>query len=117
MIGNGTDWAGRVTGAITAAEGSFPSVSGVTSENVGGTADVYSLQLNTNRFSGAPLCSGHTGCQGWQQFLYESGVQAIFIQYWLINFDATCLAGWTTFLPGGGHTDCFENWTDADDRR
>jgi hypothetical protein len=109
VVGNGTDWAGRVTGAINAAEGSFPSVSGVTSENVGGNADVYSLQLNTNTFSGTPMCTGHPGCQGWQQFLYESGDQAILIQYWLINYDATCPAGWATYLPGGGHTDCYEN--------
>ena len=109
VVGNGTDWAARVTGAITAAEGSFPTVNGVTDENVGGTANVYSLQLNTNTFSGAPLCSGHSGCQGWQQFLYESGSQAILIQYWLIDYDATCPSGWTSYAPGGGHTDCYEN--------
>ncbi len=109
VVGNGTDWSARVTGSISAAEGSFPSVSGVTSENVGGTANVYSLQLNTNTFSGTPLCTGHPGCQGWQQFLYESGSQAILIQYWLINYDATCPSGWASFAPGGGHTDCYEN--------
>ncbi len=42
-VGNGTDWAGRVSGAIIAAEGSFPTVSGVTGENVNGTANLYSL--------------------------------------------------------------------------
>lgn len=110
VVGNGTDWAGRVSGSpINAAEGSFTSVSGVTSENVGGTANIYSLQLNTNTFSGATPCSGHPNCVGWEQFLYESGDQALFIQYWLINYDASCPSGWNTFSPGGGHTDCFEN--------
>lgn len=109
VVGNGTDWAARVTGAITSAEGSFPSVSGVTSESVGNASNLYSLQLNTNTFAGTPMCSGHSACQGWQQFLYESGSQALLIQYWLIDYDATCPTGWTTFLPGGGHTDCYMN--------
>src|SRR5262249_55027868 len=46
-------------------------------------------------------------CQAWQQFVYtyESRTTGeIFMQYWLINFDATCPSGWFTF-----QSDCFTN--------
>jgi hypothetical protein len=70
-------------------------------------ANAFSLQLNSQFFSGSPACS-HSGdpanCQGWQQFLYNysDNTGYIFMQYWLINYDATCPPDWTPDpgLPG-----------------
>src|ERR1700722_18379949 len=61
-VGNGTDNSSEVSGTISWAEGSFPSVSGVTSET-DGTSNNYSLQLNSNNFTqtsapAGPSCSG-----------------------------------------------------------
>ncbi len=50
---------------ITQTVGSFPSVSGVTSESGAGGANDYSLQLNTNFNLSTSACSGgrrHVGC-------------------------------------------------------
>ena len=52
--GTGPDFSATVTGQISLAEGSFDSVSGVTSTNV------YSLQLNTAPFQ-TSTCSGSPG--------------------------------------------------------
>lgn len=110
-VGNGTDFAASVTGLMTGATGSFDSVSGVTSETgqVGGAgpqvANTFSLQLNTQFFT-TPKCSGAANpamCQGWEQFVY-SNAGSLFIQYWLINYNAACPAGWIT---SGGN--CFVN--------
>jgi hypothetical protein len=50
-VGNGTDFSAQVTGHISSAEGSFDSVTGVTSESVSsGGIGPFSLQLNTNFF-------------------------------------------------------------------
>ncbi|MEO8901394.1 MAG: VCBS repeat-containing protein [Polyangiaceae bacterium] len=89
---------------ISWAEGSFPSVTGVTSVT-DGTADNFSLQLNSNFFSGAAPCSGAqtpANCQGWEQFVYAPGVA--FIQYWMIDYVNTCPSGWNTF-----GSDCWKN--------
>jgi hypothetical protein len=90
-VGNGTDFAAEVTGTLSAAEGSFDSVTGVTSEsgNVGGAppavANTFSLQLNTKPFT-TSVCSPspNSGCRGWQQFIYSNAGVA-FIQYWLLQ--------------------------------
>jgi hypothetical protein len=104
-VGNGIDISSEVTGNISWAEGSFPSVVGVTSENDDGVANDYSLQLNSNMFANASLCQGQpAGCLGWEQFLYVPG--NIFIQYWLINYTGTCPAGWNAF-----EGDCYKNST------
>jgi hypothetical protein len=103
-VGNGTDLVSAVSGKISWAEGSFPSVTGVTSES-DGSANNYSLQLNSNPFSGAPLCAGArtpSACQGWEQFLSTPGVA--FIQYWLLNYVNTCPSGWNAFQGN-----CFKN--------
>src|SRR4051794_20787654 len=98
-IGNNNDFAARSPGTINGAEGSFDSVSGVTSETGGGgVADSYSLQINTNRFA-TSACSSDPACQGWQQFVYSSVAKQIFIQYWLIRYNKTCPAGWNTYKP------------------
>jgi hypothetical protein len=73
------------SGHISEGEGSFDSVSGVTSEsNTAGTANSYSLQLNTDFFN-TSTCSTYANCRGWEQFVYESNGSA-FIQYWYIRY-------------------------------
>jgi hypothetical protein len=89
---------------MSAAEGSYDSVTGVTSESgQEGEAgpivpNTYSLQLNTNRFP-TPACnpSPNPGCMGWQQFVYSSSQESLFIQYWLIEYNTTCPAGWISY--------------------
>src|SRR5262249_35424883 len=117
-VGNGTDFSARVTGTMTAAEGSFENVSGVTSESgpVSGGASVansYSLQLNTSFFT-TPQCapSPDPNCKGWEQFIYSSNQQRIFIQYWLIRYNTTCPSGWMTAVVGTD-TDCFRDGAGA----
>ena len=67
---------------------------------VGGqVANTFSLQLNTNFFSNSPTCNGAANpstCQAWEQFVYSNAGSA-FIQYWLIGYNAACLAGWNTY--------------------
>lgn len=107
QVGNGVDYSARVTGLLTGATGSFPTVSGVTSETGGGVANSYSLQLNSAPFT-SPVCAGRgASCQGWEQFILSnpgSSAGSIFIQFWILNYDATCPAGWFTY---GG--DCYRN--------
>ena len=113
-VGNGLDYSARVSGRISKATGSFAHVSsGITEKgkvnNTGpNVANAFSLQLNTQFFS-TPACSGSgtpAKCLGWQQFVYakQSGVGFVFMQYWLINYNASCPAGWAPF-----QADCFTN--------
>lgn len=103
-VGNGTDFVAHPSGLISAAEGSFDTVSGVTSIDSAATGGVseFSLQLNTSFFT-TPACSSDPSCRGWEQFVY-SNTGSAFIQYWMINYNTTCPAGWNTF---GG--DCWKN--------
>jgi uncharacterized protein YneR len=115
-VGNGTDYSAQVPGLISQATGNFLDVSsGVTEQGlVGGTgsltANAFSLQLNSQFFSGSPACSGSSNpasCQAWQQFLYTyqgTATSSIYMQYWLINYDATCPSGWIT-----DQSDCYKN--------
>jgi hypothetical protein len=119
VVGNGTDFSAQAaSGFISQAEGSFDSVTGVTSEcNVAcptngcamnmtcSSSDVkngYSLQLNTNNFASSE-CRGHKGCMGWQQFFFANrgcegyGVSPLpacaFIEYWLLGYGSSCPPG------------------------
>jgi hypothetical protein len=94
-VGNGVDFAATVTNLMSATVGSFPTVTGVTSEK-DGSANVYSLQLNSN-FMSTAACNGHSGCQSWEQFVYSSGEQSAFMQYWLIDYGDTCPSGWNAY--------------------
>ena len=115
-VGNGNDFSAEVSNSMSTAQGSFASVTGVTSEcgNRNGMppaiADTFSLQLNTKPFTTA-LCSGspNSACRGWQQFVYSNAGVA-FIQYWLLQYNTTCPAGWNTYLFSGS-TDiyCWRN--------
>ena len=107
IVGDGTDLSSQVSGKISRAEGSFPVVSGVTTVTSNGIANDYTLQLNSNFFTGAPLCKGAktpANCQGWQQFIYASGSGVVFMQYWLLDYVNACPSGWNTF-----GSDCFKN--------
>lgn len=73
---------------ISWAEGSFPSVVGVTSLD----SSAFSLQLNSSYISysnqsSSPCAGGLASCQGWAQFVYSSGT--VWMQYWLVNY-GTC---------------------------
>jgi hypothetical protein len=110
-VGNGTDWSAQVSsGLISAAEGSFDAVAGVTTVDSTGTGGVseFSLQLNTSFFV-SPACapSPNPGCRGWQQFIY-SNTGFAFMQYWLIQYNTACPAGWNTFMFGPS-TYCWRN--------
>jgi hypothetical protein len=115
IIGNGHDYSARVSGLISQATGSFHGVSpGITEkgkvDNEGAKkANAFSLQLNTGDFS-TPACSGSgdpSNCQGWQQFVYAYQSRTtgdVFMQYWLLNYDASCPPGWFSYAD-----DCYTN--------
>jgi hypothetical protein len=102
-VGNGHDYAASVNALITNTKGSFPTVTGVHSETDQGVSNIYSLQVNSD-FMKTARCNSHPNCLAWQQFVYSSGEEAAFMQYWLINWDAACPAGWNTF-----GSDCWKN--------
>jgi hypothetical protein len=94
-VGNGVDYAAGVSDLISSSVGSFPGVTGVTSERDGGS-DVYSIQLNSN-FMSTAACNGHAGCLAWEQFVYSSYEQQAFMQYWLIDYGNSCPGGWNAY--------------------
>jgi len=113
-VGNGTDVSAQVGGRISEAIGSFDSVTGVTSvTDPASPVSNFSLQLNSDFFP-TSACNGEGmpgRCGGWQQFVYSNSGGA-FIQYWLLNFDTTCPAGWNEFDFSGGN-DCWKNGPNA----
>jgi hypothetical protein len=106
-VGDGNDYAAEVTsGLITKTVGSFPKVKGVTSETGLLGANDYSLQLNSN-FMNTPTCNGAKNpaqCLDWEQFVYSSGYEEAFMQYWLINWNNPCPSGWFSYS-----NDCYTN--------
>jgi ABC-type phosphate transport system substrate-binding protein len=110
-VGDGVDYSAAVSGLLSSATGSFDAISPGTTETGlkdGGGPEVpntFSLQLNTKPFT-SPACtsSPDPACKGWEQFLYSTTSNTVFIQYWLIGYSTTCPAGWMTF-----GADCFEN--------
>jgi len=137
-VGSGNDYAAQVSPPITTAEGSFDSVTGVTSEsgNVYSADDrcdlkhsnvpnAFSLQLNTNRFTNSsnnvPACNGAAspaGCAGVQQFVFDnqgcldpSGnpKPCLFIYYFLLDYGKACPTGWTQPPGNSGEIDCTNN--------
>jgi hypothetical protein len=114
-VGAGTDYEAVVTGQISSAVGSFDSVMPTTiteSGPVGGhppaAANAFTLQLNTQFFPNPPACNGHSGCLGWQQFIYSgtqcSGGPCVFIEYWMLNY-GTCPG--SPWIQSG--SDCWYN--------
>jgi hypothetical protein len=94
---------------ILQAQGSFNSVTGVTSEESNGNRNSFSLQINTNIFQTTTCSSSPSpaGCRGWVQFVYDSSENHALIQYWLQNYGNSCPAGWRS--DGSGDGGCFRN--------
>jgi hypothetical protein len=121
-VGNGVDISAMVAGQLTSATGSFGSVSPGIAETgqqngIGPqVANTFSLQLNTKPFM-APACTGspNPGCQGWEQFVYSTTDNDVFVQYWLLRYNTTCPAGWNTFhfAPPDTDTYCWRNSTSS----
>jgi len=101
-VGFGNDYAAEISGSISSAVGSFPAITGLTSEKSAGASNQYSLQMNVPYFS-SPACKTSPyppGCAAWQQFVFsqsagKNATSSAFMVYWLINFGAYCPSGWT----------------------
>ena len=106
-VGGGADYSAQSATIISAAEGIFPSVKGLRSEQGPDGPNEYSLQLNSDFMSHTPNCAGAldpTKCYGWAQFVYDSYYQNAYIQYWLVDYFNTCPTGWN--FSGGS---CWQN--------
>jgi hypothetical protein len=119
--GNGNDYTLQTTSLITQTVGSFPTVTGVTSETGVGVASYggggilganeYSLQINSSFADTTSACKSHSGCTVWQQFVYApdyetQGEAAVFMQYWLIGYGSSrCPSG----FESDGEGDCYKN--------
>jgi hypothetical protein len=95
-VGASADYAAQSSGTISQTVGSFPKATGTAGESGPGGANVYSIQLNSNFMAGSKACNGAAGCKSWQQFVYSSKEQLLFIQSWLIPL-AKCPAGWMAY--------------------
>jgi hypothetical protein len=137
-IGNAYDYVAQAPSGkfFSLAAGSFPTVTGVTSEkSVGVPAfgdggilgkNEYTLQVNTNFFHSA-ACGSYSNCLAWQQYVLSTntpvsltsnqltGDTEVFIEYWLIDYGsssrASCPSG---FINGGADAegpgvDCVQN--------
>ncbi len=134
-VGNGADYVAQAPSGhlISSAKGSFPKVTGVKSEKSVGVRSFgdggilgpneYTLQVNTNFYSGSAACKG-TGCFAWQQYVMATNTPVsltsgqltndteVFIEYWLINYgngSESCPSG---FINGGQDNpgiDCVQN--------
>jgi hypothetical protein len=106
-VGNGDDYAIQTKTLISTGVGSFSKVR-VKRETGQGKANAYTLQLNSEFFNG-PVCAGAqnpASCLSWLQYVYyaSAGQSSVFMQYWLINWNTKCPAGWNTYSP-----DCYKN--------
>jgi hypothetical protein len=107
-----------VSGLLSAATGSFDyESSGVTESGpTGGNGAVapnqYSLQLNTQQFGTTACAHGGPSCLGFEQFVYDSNSNIVYIQDWLIEYDESCPSAWTQ-VPLYGHTYCVINSPDG----
>lgn len=126
VVGNGFDYAIQAPGGqlISEVVGSFPTVSGVTSEKGANVpfgsgesdgitgANQYTLQLNTNFVDQSAACNGFSGCLAWQQYILVSddvnsagtaltGTSDVFIQTWLENYGQDVDGGNTNICPSG----------------
>lgn len=73
-----------------------------------GLSNTYSLQLNSQYISGAPVCAGAkvpANCKAWQQFTFgnegagSNQFGAVTMQYWLVDYVNKCPTGWHRFYP------------------
>ena len=123
--GGGDDRAAQAPGGahIISTIGSFDAANNVTSEsgtvgNAGpAVANAYTLQINTDFFSGTAGCTTANvpaDCSAWEQFVYENRdtFGRAFIQYWLIEYNKPCPPGqgWTfTTVAGFPGSSCWKN--------
>lgn len=121
-VGNGgtNDFASNPTGTIIGVDGTFPNPSvgltetGPIANSGPSLADTYTLQINANPFSGG-ACSGSPNpmCQAWEQFVYENNptTHQVYIQYWLLKYNATCPStAWTQFqFTGHPEIYCYQS--------
>ncbi|WP_231581573.1 hypothetical protein [Silvibacterium bohemicum] len=139
-VGNGSDYVVQAPSGslLSAAAGSFPTVTGVKTEKSAGVAafgdggilgsNEYTLQVNTNFDSSSAACNGYSGCFAWQQYVMSTNTPVsltsnqltnkteVFIEYWLINYGVDngsniCPSG---FIDGGADAegpgdDCVQN--------
>jgi hypothetical protein len=139
-VGNGYDYVAAAPSGhlISSAAGSFPTVTDVTSEeSVGVRAfgdggilgpNEYTLQVNTNFYSGSPACDGYPWCFAWQQYVMSTNTPVsltsnqltneteVFIEYWLIDYGIDdgydiCPSGFVDVGPDaeGPGDDCVQN--------
>lgn len=140
VVGSSNDYVAQPSSSALIGEaiGSFPSVSGITSEtdqcvgpppyctSGGAGANGFSLQLNTQGGSpgqGFPVNFYGNETTGWEQFLFSneaSGFEGVWIEFWLLNYSSQYLDGGScSVLPipsgasgswyGGGGGDCYFN--------
>jgi hypothetical protein len=126
VVGNNNDISAQApSGHITQAIGHFENVTNVTSEsgpiaNAGPSiADTYTLQINTDFFTGSAACAGspNPNCLGWEQWIFwNTGTSqgSASMQYWLVNYNTNCPAGqnWNQIALFGG-TSCWKNSANA----
>jgi hypothetical protein len=128
--GDSNDFAAAVTGTISRATGSFPLVTGVSSEYTVNQqfANLWSLQLNAKPFNAATPCNAapNPNCKGEQQFIFvnagcpiqSSYTACIFIEYVLLEYsgpaygNSNCPTGWVA-APGVVEVDCYMQGTVA----
>jgi hypothetical protein len=127
-VGNGTDYVAETSELTNSATGSFPTVTGVTSETGVGVAEYddegilgandYSLQLNTEVDTNSPAgCTQYhnVACGTWQQFVYASNYESgsngdVFMQYWLFfSRRERCPSGWDNGGSSEGVQSCYKN--------
>jgi hypothetical protein len=138
VLGNGADYVAQAPSGhlFSKVVGSFPSVTGVTSEKSVGVAafggggilgpNEYTLQINTNFFHSA-ACGNFTSCIAWQQYVMSTNTPVsltssaltndteVFIEYWLIDYGsstrATCPSGFVNAGAdaSGPGVDCVQN--------
>jgi hypothetical protein len=122
QTGDGTDYSALTASLTRSATGSFPTVTGVTSESGAYGANYYTLQLNTNTSDNvstlgntSPYCAAHSykKCATWQQYIYStdegSGYPEIFIQNWLfVPTGSKCPSGWGSYNTTS-YTGCYTN--------
>lgn len=138
VLGNGADYVAQAPSGhhFSKVVGSFPSVTGVTSEKSVGVAafggggilgtNEYTLQINTNFFHSA-ACGSFTNCIAWQQYVMSTNTPVsltsssltndteVFIEYWLIDYGsstrAACPSGFVNAGAdaSGPGVDCVQN--------
>ncbi len=108
-VGAGNDYTAVVPSRMLLSRGTFPAMQHVKTEydSGNGLANTYTLQLNSQYFSGSPACAGAqlANCKAWQQFVFinegdgSNQYGAVTMQYWLIGYGKTCPHGWHRFYP------------------